>query len=89
MPNAKSFKRWVTSEVLPSIRETGTYSVASNPMEALKLMFEATELIQEEVSQVSKRVLTLEEDTLLSSSEYKYIEKQLNRQAWSLSQLRA
>lgn len=74
MSNAKSFKRWVTSEVLPSIRKTGTYSVASNPM------FEATELIQEEVSQVSERVLTLEKDTLLSSSEYNYIEKQLNRQ---------
>lgn len=80
LPNAKKFKRWVTSEVLPSIRKTGTYSVASNPMDALKLMFEATELIQEEVSQVSERVLTLEEDTLLSSSEYNYIGKLLNRQ---------
>ena len=26
MPNAKKFKRWVTSEVLPSIRKTGVYS---------------------------------------------------------------
>lgn len=26
-PEAKRFKRWVTSEVLPSIRKTGTYSV--------------------------------------------------------------
>ena len=25
MPNAKKFKRWVTSEVLPSIRKTGGY----------------------------------------------------------------
>lgn len=25
MPNAKKFKRWVTSEVLPSIRKTGSY----------------------------------------------------------------
>ena len=28
LPSAKKFKRWVTSEVLPSIRKTGTYSVA-------------------------------------------------------------
>lgn len=27
LPNAKSFKKWVTSEVLPSIRKTGGYSV--------------------------------------------------------------
>ena len=27
LPSAKKFKRWVTSEVLPSIRKTGSYSV--------------------------------------------------------------
>lgn len=27
MPNAKKFKHWVTAEVLPSIRKTGSYSV--------------------------------------------------------------
>ena len=26
LPTAKKFKRWVTSEVLPAIRRTGTYS---------------------------------------------------------------
>ena len=26
MPNAKKFKRWVTNEVLPAIRKTGTYT---------------------------------------------------------------
>lgn len=26
LPNAKQFKRWVTSEVLPAIRKTGTYT---------------------------------------------------------------
>ena len=29
MPNAKKFKRWVTSEVLPSLRKTGTYTVVT------------------------------------------------------------
>ena len=27
LPNAKNFKHWVTSEVLPSIRKTGRYSI--------------------------------------------------------------
>ena len=29
LPSAKQFKHWVTSEVLPSIRKTGTYSLTS------------------------------------------------------------
>lgn len=30
MPNAKKFKRWVTSEVIPSIRENGYYNIGDN-----------------------------------------------------------
>ncbi len=30
-PEAKKFKKWVTSEVLPSIRKNGAYSAAPNP----------------------------------------------------------
>ena len=33
LPSAKEFKRWVTSEVLPSIRQTGSYSSANMTME--------------------------------------------------------
>lgn len=36
MPNAKAFKKWVTSEVLPSIRKTGKYSVESTPVKYRK-----------------------------------------------------
>lgn len=31
LPNAKRFKRWVTSEVLPAIRKTGSYYIQSKP----------------------------------------------------------
>lgn len=31
LPNAKRFKHWVTSEILPSIRKTGSYSIQSKP----------------------------------------------------------
>lgn len=30
-PEAKTFKRWITHEVLPSIRQTGTYSLVAVP----------------------------------------------------------
>ena len=34
-PKAKAFKRWVTVEVLPTIRKTGSYSVQATPAIAL------------------------------------------------------
>ena len=36
LPNAKKFKHWVTSDVLPSLRKTGTYSMKSK--DDVKLM---------------------------------------------------
>ena len=30
LPNAKKFKHWVTSEILPNIRKTGTYSITQS-----------------------------------------------------------
>lgn len=35
-PEAKAFKRWITHEVLPSIRKTGQYSLHNNPNAILK-----------------------------------------------------
>jgi prophage antirepressor-like protein len=37
-PNAKRFKRWVTSEVLPSIRKTGSYSRNPAPQQPQYIM---------------------------------------------------
>lgn len=40
LPKAKAFKRWITSEVIPSIRKTGSYSkekAQPNPLKALEL----------------------------------------------------
>ena len=31
LPKARAFKRWVTSEVLPALRKTGSYSVKPEP----------------------------------------------------------
>lgn len=40
-PKAKPFTRWVTHEVLPSIRKTGTYSVSKEKMYSFKDLQEA------------------------------------------------
>lgn len=59
LPTAKKFKRWVTSEVIPSIRKTGSYSALdmtqlSPEMQMLKLLTDkaiATELAQKQQEQ--------------------------------------
>lgn len=37
LPTAKDFKRWVTSEVLPAIRKTGTYSVPNKQDKSIEI----------------------------------------------------
>ena len=43
LEQAKMFKRWVTSEVLPLIRQTGTYSLHRKQIETLHHQIEALE----------------------------------------------
>lgn len=75
LPTAKKFKRWVTSEVLPAIRKTGKYQVPSDPMSALRLMFEAQTQTNETVAKHDLRITELEENKLLNPGEYNYIGK--------------
>ena len=43
LPGAKKFKRWVTSEVLPTIRKTGGYQLPKDYPSALRALADATE----------------------------------------------
>lgn len=43
LPNAKKFKRWVTSEVLPAIRKTGGYQLPQTYAEALRALADQAE----------------------------------------------
>ena len=89
LASAKKFKRWVTSEVLPAIRKTGSYQVPQDPMSALKLMFEATEQTKEEVQEVKERVDHLENNAPLSPGEYGYIGKLISRKIFQVGRDRS
>lgn len=43
LPSAKKFRRWVTAEVLPSIRKTGGYNVPKDYPSALRALADAEE----------------------------------------------
>ena len=45
-PEAKAFRKWVTSEVLPSIRKTGGYNMPKTFAQALRLAAEQQEKIE-------------------------------------------
>ena len=89
LPSAKRFKRWVTSEVLPTIRKTGSYQIPADPMDALRLMFQATEHTQEKVNQVDARVIHLEQNVKLEPGEYTYIGKSISRKVYQIGKERA
>ena len=58
-PEAKAFRKWVTSEVLPSIRKTGGYGLPTNFAEALRALAneaEETERLRVTVQQQAPAV---------------------------------
>ena len=88
---AKEFQRWVTHEVIPAIRKTGSYQIpiSTDPMDALRLMFQATEQTQEKVREVDDRVIRLEEKIKLEPGEYAFIGKLISRKVYQVGQERA
>lgn len=89
LETAIRFKKWVTKEVLPSIRKTGAYQIPKDPMDALRLMFQATEHTQEKVNQVDARVIHLEQNVKLEPGEYTYIGKSISRKVYQIGKERA
>lgn len=57
LPSAKQFKRWVTSEVLPIIRKTGTYNHQPVGKELLALaVLEANKVIEDQDKQIKELI---------------------------------
>lgn len=87
LESAKRFKRWVTSEVLPAIRKTGTYQVPDNPMDALQLMFDAQKQTQEEIATVKADVIDIKENQKLDAGEYGLITKTVHQRVAYIRQI--
>ena len=58
LPEARKFKRWVTSEVLPTLRQRGTYSINQN-----KDAEDGNKVVIENMIELSKNLLTLTQST--------------------------
>ena len=65
LPNAKKFKRWVTSEVLPQIRKTGSYDRNQLPQTTdgkIALLAQGHVELKEEINSVRKDLEALKMD---------------------------
>lgn len=71
--NAKKFKKWVTSEVLPSIRKTGGYGQAQLPMSTQ----EQIQLLAQGNVEINKRVDEVQDKTDKLTERFDKFEKEL------------
>lgn len=65
LESAKKFKKWVTSEVLPQLRKTGSYGtpkLPQTPMELLELHYEAIKQVDNKVDTLAERMDNFEQN---------------------------
>lgn len=78
-PNAKKFRKWVTGEVLPSIRKTESYGKPMTTAEKIQLLAQGNEELSGRVEKVEDKIDSLENDMPLYGCEIDEIQKHVKR----------
>lgn len=98
---AKAFKRWVTHEVLPSIRKTGKYELQKDSLTAMTLMRQQLDYLIEHEKQLREhkeklenhetRIAEIEAQITTVNKDYLSLAGYyaLKKQVWGLSQVEA
>lgn len=76
-PEAKVFRKWVTSEVLPSIRKTGGYIAATNDMTDEEIMARALVVAQTTIQRRDERIRQLEHQQAQQTAQIQQQEQQI------------
>lgn len=79
--NAKKFKKWVTSEVLPSIRKTGEYKQesAGDVQGQIKLLAQGTTELYEKVDTLEQRFTKFEQELPMLPDDADEVHDSLNK----------
>lgn len=72
-PEAKAFKRWITHEVIPSIRKTGSYTFDGTSKE-LQAIF----MLDHRTVEHEQRITALEESMVIDYSQQRTLASQVN-----------
>lgn len=68
LPNAKKFKKWVTSEILPSIRKNGGYIAGQETMSDDELMARALQVAQNKILERDKQIETMKPKAIFADA---------------------
>ena len=79
LPGAKEFKRWVTSEVIPSIRKTGGYIKGQETMTPDELMAKALMVAQQTLADREARISQLTVDKAIMQPKADYFDELVER----------
>lgn len=77
--SAERFTDWVTSEVLPSIRKTGSYNKPMTTAEKIHLLAQGNEELNERVDKVEDKITSIEEETPLYGCEIEEVQKHVRK----------
>lgn len=78
-PNAKKFRKWVTLEVLPSIRKTGSYNKPMTTSGQIQLLAQGYTELEQEVSNIKDVVGELKDNAPLYSCDIDEIQQHVKR----------
>lgn len=79
LPTAKKFKRWVTSEVLPSIRKHGGYVAGQEHMSDEELMAKALLMAQKTIADRDARISALQVEVAVAQPKAAYFDELVDR----------
>ena len=68
LPTARKFRRWVTSEVLPSIRKSGGYIAGQESMSDSDLMAKALLVAQRQIEERNRQIETMQPKALFADA---------------------
>lgn len=77
--SAERFTDWVTTEVLPSIRKTGSYGKPMTTAQKIQLLAQGNDELNERVDKVETMIYTLENDMPLYGCEIEDIQRHVKR----------
>lgn len=78
-PNAKKFRKWVTSEVLPSIRKTGNYNVPKSTSGQIQLLAQGYTELEQTVNSIKEDMTELKDNVPLYGCEIDEVQQHVRR----------
>lgn len=77
--NARKFRKWVTGEVLPSIRKTGSYGMPKTTGGQIQLLAQGYTELEQAVNSIKEDMTELKDNTPLYGCEIDEVKQHVNR----------